>query len=195
MSLNAKKPKRTRASLPDVPLPPVLVDIAMQKMLHNNQDYKAAIEKNAQSYEDRLVPVFNDGYNRGHKAGWKEAASANQEYDFKSSYVTAAKDLISGDNFILIDKNNLANTIKGKTTQKLIGEIPAGDNRYAGLQNDVFRDQRMGTLTDIYARDSSWISAQDEILFLDIAKTRKYAQKRGRIDGKKIFTNQSGNLD
>jgi hypothetical protein len=37
----------------------------------------------------------------------------------------------------------------------------------------------MGTLTDIYARDSSWISAQ----------------KRGRIDGKKIITNQSGDLE
>jgi hypothetical protein len=148
----------------------------MQHMLHNNQDYKAAIEKNAQHYQDSLVPVFNvghtEGYKQGHKAGWKEAVGASQEYSFKLGYAEAAKDLNSSDNFILIDKNNLANPIKGKTTQKLIGRIPAGDNRYAGLQNDVFRDtNRTGGLVDIYVKNSSWINAQDEILFLDIAKT------------------------
>jgi hypothetical protein len=105
MSLNAKKPKRTRASLPDIPLPLALAGMSMQQMLHNNQYYKAAIEKNAQHYQDSLVPVFNvgytEGYKQGHKAGWKEAVGASREYGFKLGYAEAAKDLISGDNFIL----------------------------------------------------------------------------------------------
>jgi hypothetical protein len=96
----------------------------------------------------------------------------------------------------LIDKNNLSNTLKGKSVQKLIGEIPADDIRYSGLNNRVLRDtKRTGALIDIYARNSSWISAQDEILFLDVAKTRQYAQKQVPITGKKIYTNEAGQLD
>jgi hypothetical protein len=172
------------------------LDLAQERIVALEEQLK----EDAQHYEDNLVPVFNvghsAGYKQGHKAGWKEAVGASREYGFKLGYVEAAKDLIGGDNFILIDKNNLANTIKGKTTQKLMGKIPAEDTRYAGLRNDVFRDtNRTGGLIDIYARNSSWISAQDEILFLDIAKTRTNAQKQVPIAGKRIITNQAGNLD
>jgi hypothetical protein len=171
------------------------LDLAQERIVALEEQLK----EDAQHYEDNLVPVFNvghgAGYKQGHKAGWKEAVGASREYGFKLGYIEATKDLIGGDNFILIDKNNLAKTIKGKTTQKLIGRIPAENNRYAGLHNKAFRDMRTGMLTDIYAKNSSWISAQDEILFLDIAKTRKYAQEHGRIAGKKIITTQAGTLD
>jgi hypothetical protein len=51
-------------------------------------------------------------------------------------------------------------------------------------------------LKDSFCRsNSSWISAGNEILFLDIAKTRSYAQERGRITGKKIFKTPADQLD
>jgi hypothetical protein len=171
--------------------------------IYEAQDLIAALEEElreeAQRYEDNLIPVFNvghtAGYQQGHKAGWKEAVSGNREYGFKLGYVGAAKDLISGDNFLLIDKKNPAKPIKAKSTNELIRVIPADDPRYAGLRNDILRDRQTGGLIDIYAKNSSWISAGDEILFLDIAKTRKYAQERGRITGKKIFRTPADQLD
>jgi hypothetical protein len=44
---------------------------------------------------------------------------------------------------------------------------------------DILKDRKTGGLIDIYAKNSFWISAGDHILFLDIAKTRYYAQERG----------------
>jgi hypothetical protein len=119
---------------------------------------------------------------------------ASREYRYKLGYIEAAKDLISEGNFILIDKKNLANSIKAKSTNEHIHEIPTDDSCYAGLHNDIFRNKKTGGLIDIYAKYSSWISAGDDILFLDIAKTRNYVQDRGRITGKMI-TNQVGYLD
>jgi hypothetical protein len=95
----------------------------------------------------------------------------------------------------LIDKKNPAKSIKAKSTNALICEIPADDPRYAGLCNDTLKDRKNGGLINIYAKNSSWISAGDDILILDIAKTRSYAQERGRITGKKIFRNPVGQLD
>jgi hypothetical protein len=96
----------------------------------------------------------------------------------------------------LIDKKNVAKPITAESTNALIPKIQlyVDDPRYAGLRNDILRD-RQGALINVYAKDSSWISAGDDILFLDIAKTRKYAQERGRITGKKIFVNRAGKLD
>jgi hypothetical protein len=177
--------------------------VATSAEIYKAQETIAALEQElrdeAQRYDDNLVPVFNvghtAGYNQGHKAGWKEAVAGNREYGFKLGYVEAAKDLISGDNFILIDKKDPAKPIKAKSTNALIREIPLDDPRYDGLRNDKLRGRQNGGLIDIYAKDSSWISAGDDILFLDIAKTRKYAQERGRITGKKIFRNPAGQLD
>jgi hypothetical protein len=76
------------------------------------------------------------GYNQGHKAGWKEAIAGNREYGFKLGYVEAAKDLISRDNFILIDKKDPAKFIKAKSTERLIPKIPLHDLHYDGLHND-----------------------------------------------------------
>jgi hypothetical protein len=96
--------------------------------IYKARDHIAALEEElreeAQRYEDTLIPVFNightTGYNQGHKAGWKEAVSGNREYGFKLGYVEATKDLISSDNFILIDKKNPAKSIKAKSTNALI---------------------------------------------------------------------------
>jgi hypothetical protein len=93
----------------------------------------------------------------------------------------------------LIDKKDPAKPIRAESTAALRRRIPLDDPCYDGLRNDKLRD-RKGALIDIYARDSSWISAGDDILFLDIAKTRKYAQECGRITGKKIFRNPAGQL-
>jgi hypothetical protein len=169
--------------------------------IYEAQDRIAAlveeIREEAQRYEDNLVPVFNvghiAGYKQGHKAGLKEAISGNREYGFKLGYVEAAKDLISGDNFILIDKKNPSKPIKAKSTNDLIRQIPANDPRYAGLRNEVLRDRKTGGLIDIYAKNSSWISVGNEILFL--AKTRSYTQERGRITGKRIFKTLADQLD
>jgi hypothetical protein len=173
--------------------------VATSAEIYKAQETIAALEQElrdeAQRYDDNLVPVFNvghtAGYNQGHKAGWKEAVAGNS----KLGYVEAAKDLISGDNFILIDKKDPAKSIKAKSTERLILKIPLDDPRYDGLRNDKIRDKKNGGLIDIYAINSSWISAGDDILFLDIAKTRKYAQERGRITGKKIFINLAGQLN
>jgi hypothetical protein len=103
--------------------------------------------------------------------------------------------LISGDNFILIDKKNPSKPIKAKSTNDLICGIPADDPRYAGLHNKMLWDRKTGGLIDIYAKNSSWISAGNKILFLDIAKTRSYAQECGRITGKRIFKTLADQLD
>jgi hypothetical protein len=98
----------------------------------------------------------------------------------------------------LIDKKDPAKPIKAKSTNALIREIPLDDPCYDGLRilrNDKLRDRQEGGLIDIYAKNSSWISPGDNILFLDIAKTRKYAQECGRIMGKKIFRNPAGQLN
>jgi hypothetical protein len=177
--------------------------VATSAEIYKAQETIAALEQElrdeAQRYDDNLVPVFNvghtAGYNQGHKAGWKEAVAGNREYGFKLGYVEAAKDLISGDNFILIDKKDPAKPIRAESTERLVPKIPLDDPRYAGLRNEKLRDRKKGELMNVYAKDSSWISAGDDILFLDIAKTRKYAQERGRITGKKIFINRAGQLD
>jgi hypothetical protein len=154
------------------------------------------LREEAQRYDDNLVPIFNightAGYNQGHKAGWKEAIAGNREYGFKLGYVEAAKDL-SGDNFILIDKKDPAKPIRAELMDALRHRILLDDPCYDGLCNDKLQDKQ-GALIDIYARDSSWISTGDDILFLDIAKTRKYIQERGIITGKKIFRNPASQL-
>jgi hypothetical protein len=80
----------------------------------------------------------------------------------------------------LIDKKDPAKSIKAKSTNALIHEISLDDPCYDGLCNDKLQDRQESGLIDIYAKNSSWISAGDDILFLDIAKTRKYAQEYGQ---------------
>jgi hypothetical protein len=100
--------------------------------IYKVQETIAALEQElrdeAQHYDDNLVSVFNightTGYNQGHKAGWKEAIAGNKKYSFKLDYVEATKDLINGNNFILIDKKDPAKPIKVKSTTALICKIP-----------------------------------------------------------------------
>jgi hypothetical protein len=168
--------------------------------IYKAQETIAALEQElrneAQHYDDNLILVFNIGHTAGynHNAGWKEAVAGNREYGFKLGYVEAAKDHISGNNFILIDKKDLAKPIKAKSTNALIRKISLDNLCYDGLCNNTLQDKQNGGLIDIYVINSSWISAGDDILFLDITKTRKYAQEHGRITGKKIFRNPAGQL-
>jgi hypothetical protein len=135
--------------------------VATSAEIYKAQETIATLEQElreeAQHYDDNLVPVFNVGhtvgYNQGYIAGWKEAIAGNREYGFKLGYVEAAKDLISRDNFILIDKKDPAKPIRAESTDALRHRIPLNDPRYDGLHNDKLRD-RQGALIDIYARDS-----------------------------------------
>jgi hypothetical protein len=66
---------------------------------------------------------------------------------------------------------------------------------YDGLHNNKLQDRQEGRLIDIYVKNLFSIRAGNNILFLDMAITRKYAQERRRIMSKKIFRNLAGQLD
>jgi hypothetical protein len=191
-------------------VPPVLrgkqiAKLISQGMATSAEIYKAqetitALEQElrdeAQRYDDNLVPVFNvghtAGYNQGHKAGWKEAVAGNREYGFKLGYVEAAKDLISGDNFILIDKKDPAKPIRAESTERLIPKILLDDPCYAGLRNEKLQDRKKGELMNVYAKDSSWISADP--LFRH-SKNKKICPRTRENHGQKTFRNPAGQLD
>jgi hypothetical protein len=91
--------------------------------------------------------------------------------------------LVEGDNFSIVNKNNLSDIISAPTLDDLILKIP-----HEGKLNPFCPDEKGGWFlkSELYAKNSAFIrSADDNYVYLDVAKIRGRVQDMdGMIKGK-----------
>lgn len=175
MSLKNPNATKKRAGLPYVPLPPVFANMTPQQIFN-----KGTSGDELQSWQEG----YTSGYKSGHLEGWDSSAIINHQNGVNSGFVLGAKMLVAGDNFNIVNKNNLGTVISAPTLDELIEKLP-----HEGQINH-FRPNEGGwfSKSELYARNAAFIRSEDEnYVYLDIAKIRNRIQDpktSGIIKGK-----------
>jgi hypothetical protein len=153
MSLKNPNATKKRARLPAVPLPPVLAHF----QLSNKED-------DLQSWQEG----YASGYKSGHLEGWDASAPVNYQSNVNSGFVLGVKMLVAGDNFNVVDKNNLSNVISAPTLDGLIEKLPREGQLNHFHPNE---EGRWFSKSELYKVNSSFIRSEDQnYVYLDIAK-------------------------
>jgi hypothetical protein len=126
---------------------------------------------------------YTSGYKTGHLEGWDASTNINYPKGVNSGFVLRAKMLVKGDNFSIMNKNNLSDVISTPTLYDLILKI-----LLEGELNHFRPDEEGGwfSKSELYAKNSAFIcSADDNYVYLDVAKIRGRVQDMdGMIKGK-----------
>jgi hypothetical protein len=163
MSLKNPDATKKRARLPDAPLPHVFANMTPQQIFNNNRGTSG---DQLQSWQEG----YTAGYKSGHFEGWDASAPVNFQNGVNSGFVLGAKMLVAGDNFSVVDKNNLSNVISAPTLDGLIEKLPREG------QLNHFRPNEEGgwfSKSELYKVNSAFIRSEDQnYVYLDIAKIR-----------------------
>lgn len=198
------KNRSSRASLPEIPLPPVFSGMSLNNALQKQQfeaeradleqyyqdigimQWQEGYDIGEQAAEKTLAQGLARGYEAGHAVGWKESADLNFQNSINNGFTMGAKMLIAGDNFNIVDKNDLGNVLSAPTLDELIAKIPAEG------QLNHFRPNEDGwfSKSELYSRNSSFIrSADGNLTYLDVARlcNRMQNPEHGRMIKGKYF--------
>jgi hypothetical protein len=174
--MSLKNPNATKkpARLLHAPLPAVFANMSPQQVYNGNQS-----GDQLQSWQEG----YTSGYKTGHLEGWDASTNINYQKGVNSGFVLGAKMLVEGDNFSIVNKNNLSDVISAPTLDDLILKIP-----HEGERNLFRPNEAAGwySKSEIYAKNSAFIrSADDNYVYLDVAKIRGRVQDMdGMIKGK-----------
>jgi hypothetical protein len=195
MSLKNPNATKKRVRLPHAPLPAVFVNMSPQQFYSGNQS-----DDQLQSWQEG----YTSGYKTGHLEGWNASTNINYQKGVNSGFVLGAKMLVEGDNFNIVNTNNLNDVISAPTLDDLIPKIPRGDQRNLFCPNE---EAGWYSKSELYARNSAFIRTADRnYVYLDVGKIRGRMQnpdKQGMIKGKYFiatakeneFTKRSGEED
>jgi hypothetical protein len=115
MSLKNPNAMKKHVRLPHASLPAVFANMSPQQFYSGNQS-----DDQLQSWQEG----YTSSYKTRHLEGWNASTNINYQKGVNSGFVLGAKMLVEGDNFNIVNTNNLSDVISAPTLDDLIQKIP-----------------------------------------------------------------------
>jgi hypothetical protein len=176
MSLKNPNATKKRVRLPEAPLPHVFANMTPQQIFNK----QAAPGDQVDSWQESYL----SGYKSGHLEGWDASAPVNFQNGVNSGFVLGTKMLVAGDNYNVVNKNNLGAVISAPSLDELIEKLP----HEGQISHFCPNEEGWFSKSELYKVNSAFIHSEDRNnVYLDIAKIRNRMQDpktQGIIKGK-----------